>query len=291
MDLLTPQREFVSRLLVDAEAEAAAGRFDHALVLLRWASRISPEPLVPLVLLSHHRIRGSRRPHSPTPANDAAPPGVDASGDKDRDVFGFPRPRFPTRPPALDDQAFVPAPTRTPLVRRPTHVDGTGTNVRRRDVAVIVTLAVAIAAASVALGSESFKRRAAGDQNDLAGEQLAAGRPDLALATTGALPQRLPETHLLRAEAYMRLADSAAAAASLDSAAAHPRATLAELRGAAQGLLMLNRAGAAADAYTRALAAGLPRGEWAAVAEMLDRAGRADQARRLRDLAGADVRQ
>lgn len=290
MESLTPQREFISRLLADAEAEAAAGRAAHALILLRWASRISPEPLVPLVLLTHHRIRGSLRAPRAGPAGETGSPPPEFGAAENPDVFGFPRPRFPTRAPALDEVAFIPAPARPHLVG-PTRLDegGGGAPVRMPRLGLVLVLAGGLAAATMALIPGSFTRGGAGDQHDLAGEQLRAGRPDLALATTGSLPQRLPRTHLIRAEAYLLLGDSAAAAASLDSAASHPGATVGQLRAAAQSLSMLDRRDAAADAATRALAAGLPRAEWTTVAEMLDRAGRRDQAQRLRQLTAQKV--
>lgn len=284
----------VERLVSDAETQAAAGRVREALVLLRWASRISPDGVLPVVLLAFHRLRAARPrdaavPNVPPPPRCArvdVNPGADG---RPSDALGFPVPRFPTARPVIDAEGFVPAP-RALAIRRVAAAEPTfrPTPVPRR-AALAPVLLVAAAAAALVLAPQgemlmarfrSFKGPA-----EPGAVALSSGDPGRALSETAAVGRTAPVL-LLRGRAFLALGDTAAALASLDSAAANAEASADEARRAAELLGQLpGGEDSAADAYLRAFEAGLGREHWDAAAEALERAGRSQQARRLRDLS------
>jgi hypothetical protein len=208
------------------------------------------------------------------------------------DPLGFPVPRFPTRAPSVDPTAFVPRlttavqprestqrtlaepPARPP---RPSHWRRSG----------ILALAAVVAVLALAPGTrrrvEGLIARA-GDPTAAADAALRDGDPARALAVSAGLPE--PQAHLLviRGRAFLALGDTSAALTAIRSAAAHPLASAPELRDAGELLEGMGQLDAAADAYLRSFSAGLPPAEWADVARALERAGRHDQASRLRGM-------
>lgn len=285
----------VLRLVSDAEARAAAGGVREALVLLRWASRICPDAVLPVVLLAYHRVRATRpgtagTPHPPV--GGVPPHGLEVEVARDdggrlrSDALGFPVPRFPTAPPSID-AAYVPAPRGLAVQRAgPTMTASRPTPATKRTMLAPVLLA---AAAAVFLAPQAgpvlSRLRSHAGLEEPGAVAMRSGEPRRALAETKA-PARTPTVLLVRGRAFLALGDSAAALACLDSAAAHPQASAEDGRQAAE-LLGGVRGGeqAAADAYLLALEAGLAREHWEVAADALERAGRQQQARRLRGLA------
>lgn len=286
----------VLRLVSDAEARAAAGGVREALVLLRWASRICPDAVLPVVLLAYHRVRATHlgATAAPHPPVGGMPPYVrreveaarDDGGRVRSDALGFPVPRFPTAPPSIDAGFFVPAPRRLAVHRAgPTETASRATPAARRTMLAPVLLA---AAAAVFLAPQAgpvlSRLRSHAGLEEPGAMAMRSGEPRRALAETTA-PARTPRVLLVRGRAFLALGDSADALACLDSAAAHPQASAEDGRQAAE-LLGGVPGGeqAAADAYLLALEAGLTREHWGAAADALERAGRPQQARRLRTL-------
>lgn len=286
----------VERLVSDAETQAAAGRVREALVLLRWASRISPDGVLPVVLLAFHRLRAAGLrpaavPH--IPALGAPPPGAPADASPGgrgvpSDALGFPVPRFPTAPPAIDADGFVPAPRRVAVRRFPSAEQTLPpTPAPRRSVLAPVMAVAAAAALVLAPQAEALmaRFRSYAGPAEPGAVALSRGDPGRALSETAAVG-RTAAVHLLRGGAFLALGDTAAALASLDSVAANPRASADEARQAAELLGRLSGGEeSAADAYLRAFEAGLGREHWGAAAEALERAGRSQQAGRMRDLS------
>lgn len=287
----------VLRLVSDAETRAAAGGVREALVLLRWASRISPDAVLPVVLLAYHRVRATRlgTAAAPHPRVSHGPPhgardvevAPDIGGRVRSDALGFPMPRFPTVPPAIDSGSFVPAPRGLAVHRAgPTETASRATPAARRTMLAPVLLA---AAAAVLLAPQAgpllSRLRSHAGLAEPGAVAMRSGEPRRALAETTA-PARTPTVLLVRGRAFLALGNSAAALACLDSAAAHPQASAEDGRQAAE-LLSGVPGGeqAAADAYLLALEAGLAREHWGAAADALERAGRPQQARRLRGLS------
>lgn len=286
----------VLRLVSDAEARAAAGGVREALVLLRWASRICPEAVLPVVLLAYHRVRATRLGTPAPPPVGGMPthagrevqivPEID--GRVRSDALGFPMPRFPTAPPAIDAGSFVPAPRGLPVHRaHPAETSSRTTPVRRRTTLAPVLLAAAAAAVLLAPQAGPLLGRLRSDAGlaEPGAMAMRSGEPRRALAET-TTPVRTPKVLLVRGRAFLALGDSASALACLDSAAAHPLASADDARRAAE-LLGLIPGGeqAAADAYLRAFEAGLAWEHWGAASDALERAGRRQQARRLRALS------
>ena len=283
----------VERLVSDAETQAAAGRVREALVLLRWASRISPDGVLPVVLLAFHRLRAARPRAAAVPNIPAPPRGarMDVNPGAEglpSDALGFPVPRFPTARPVIDADGFVPAPLGVAIRRvAPAEPAFRPTPAPRRAALAPVLLVAAAAALVLAPQGEMLMARFRSFKGpaEPGAVALKSGDPGRALSETAAVG-RTPPVLLLRGGAFLALGDTAAALASLDSAAANPEASADEARQAAELLGRLpGGEDSAADAYLRAFEAGLAREHWGAAAEALERAGRSQQARRLRDLS------
>lgn len=284
----------VLRLVSDAEARAAAGGVREALVLLRWASRICPDAVLPVVLLAYHRVRATRlaTAATPPPVGGVPPHGRevevarDIAGRVRSDALGFPVPRFPTAPPAIDPGLFVPAPRGLAVHRAgPTETASRATPRARRTMLAPVLLAAAAVLLAPQAGPLLSRLRSDAGLAEPGAVTLRSGEPRRALAETMA-SARTPTVLLVRGRAFLALGDSAAALACLDSAVAHPQASAEDGRQAAE-LLGGVPGGeqAAADAYLLAFEAGLGREHWGAAADALERAGRPQQARRLRALS------
>lgn len=291
----------VPRLLVDAERHAAERRVREAYVLLRWASRITPSAAIPALLLAYHRIRAARPREGaapPEPARDVVspvpPPPHCLSESTERvehDALGFPVPRFPTRAPELDNGAFIPAPrvgespSRDQSPAASSHPRPT-----RRAKGGAVAVLVLVALTAVALSPRTVRQLGGHFSNERtvaarAEEALRAGEAARALALTGDTADPTPEVLLIRARALLALEDAAAAAATLRAASAHRLASGSQAGEAARLLAAIpGHEHDAAEAYLRALATGLPRERWPAAADALQRAGRRNEALRLRDL-------
>lgn len=283
----------VERLVSDAETQAAAGRVREALVLLRWASRISPDGVLPVVLLAFHRLRAARPRAAAVPTIPASPRGarLDVNPGSDglpSDALGFPVPRFPTARPVIDADGFVPAPLGVAIRRvAPAEPTFRPTPAPRRAALAPVLLVAAAAALVLAPQGEMLMARFRSFKGpaEPGAVALSSGDPGRALSETAAVGRTAPVL-LLRGGAFLALGDTAAALASLDSAAANPAASADEARQAAELLGRLpGGEHSAADAYLRAFEAGLAREHWGAAAEALERAGRSQQAGRMRDLS------
>ncbi len=286
----------VLRLVSDAEARAAAGGVREALVLLRWASRICPDAVLPVVLLAYHRVRATRLGTAATPQTPVGgmPPHVrreadahDIGGRVRSDALGFPVPRFPTAPPSIDAGSFVPAPRGLAVHRAgPTETASCAAPAARRTMLAPVLLAAAAAVLLAPQAGPLLSRvRSHAGLAEPGAVAMRSGEPRRALAETTA-PARTPMVLLVRGRAFLALGDSAAALACLDSAAAHPQASAEDGRQAAELLGGVSGGQqAAADAYLHAIEAGLAREHWGAAADALERAGRPQQARRLRALS------
>jgi hypothetical protein len=286
------------RLLADAERHAADGRVREAFVLLRWASRVAPPASLPVVLLAYHRVRAARKQVGGAAVGKLAAealrlsPRPAAGAGVASDALGFPVPRFPTRAPELDPEAFVPAPR---IVEPPSRTRSPAPAVRphsgratRRQAAAVLLLAAVLA--MLCFAPETARKvgvRLTGEKEvEVAAEAaLRAGEPARALAITDEVSDPPPEVILIRARSLLALGDTSDGAAALSAVAAHPLASAMERSEAARLLGMIPESqDAAADAYLRAFSAGLPLEEWRAVAESLERAGRPEQARRVREL-------
>jgi hypothetical protein len=117
-------------------------------------------------------------------------------------------------------------------------------------------------------------------------EALRAGEPARALSITGEVGDPGTDVLLVRARAFLALGDTSAGAATLLAAAAHPRASGSQAGEAARLLAEIpGRENAAADAYLHAFAEGLPPEQWPMAAAALERAGRWEHARRLREIS------
>ncbi len=273
----------LDRLLQDAEARAVRRESREAFLLLRWAATIASRSMMPRVLLAFHRIRALHvmSDHS------ASAPSAQAHVESDR--LGFPVPRFAIRPPELDRTAFVPAPRFTPGVRIDPGGEATiDPRPRSRGVgriAVVLSTAAVAATAAVALGVRPAGGR--GAATEAAAAALRLGNPREAVAILDRLPEPNAGALLVRGQALLALADTQAAVLSLKKAVVHPAATSEEVISGARELARLRCcAAAAADAYIRAFERGVASDHVPEIAEHLERAGRSEQARRIRDLAG-----
>jgi hypothetical protein len=300
----TAEPGLVKRLLADAEGKAAEGRIREGFVLLRWASRLAPLHVVPVVLLTYHRLRTAGQGRVPEaeerviPERGASALGsrVPLAGGVAADALGFPVPRFPTRAPDLDRTAFVPAPRHAEEVRpapaRSLHA--APAHGRRPAVGWLApALAVTVIAAAAGLvrcptGTRhlpEWMQGLRGDPADAADAALRAGDPARALALTQDVADPGPRLLLIRGRAALALGDTAGGCAAVQSAAAHP---LVDARGAWEAAELLagfpGRETAAAEAYLRAFSLGLPPEKWEAVARALDRDDRKQQAARVRGL-------
>lgn len=265
----------VLRLIADAEARATAGAEAEALSLLRWASRVCTDALLPAVLLAYHRVRAMR---SQPRAGAAAQVNVPAAAPAE--MLGFPMPRFPTVPPTIDATSFVTGPRNAaPAVRRP---------VRTRAVAGEQAVRVGrdlrwVVVATAALG---FAFATVVGQAGRISEMLAdagGGGADAVSATPATA--RPPGDMVARGRTLLASGDTAGALAVLDSAANAADADAEELRETARQLATIQGGeGLAADAYMKAVEAGMPSEYWGEAADALARAGRVAQADRLRAL-------
>lgn len=278
------------RLLADADAHASAGRVREATVLLRWASRVAAPEFRTLVLLAWRHVDSVRRDTGGAAAGRPASPEHRPDADIERGRIGLPIPRFPTRRPELDVGAFVPAPRHAeqqPLAPPPAAAPAYRGARRRRWVAAVV-LASSMAALAVAPHRAVWSGRLSGAARaeEEAAAALRAGDPARAAAIAQSVADPPPALILIRGRALLVLGDTSAGAAALAAAASHPLAGP-ETAGAAAHILgsLPGRDQVAADAYLAAVAAGLPREDWPVAAEVLQRAGRPGQARRLREMA------
>lgn len=284
----------VTRLLADAERHAAEGQGRTALLLLAWGSRVAARSRGPDVLLSYHRVRAAllaaevSATRGGTPSVPASPPDVHEQGAG----LGFPAPRFPAHPPELDRGAFIPPAPRhaaVPVGAAPGPPIGA---TRRRRVGGRAMLGFALLTCTVmaAPGLRAILRvRVGADQaaeiTKQAERALAAGNPRAALAVAERAGAPQPDLLLVRGRALAAIGDTSAAAAELRRISLHPVATAAEALAAAQMLASWpGQTNAAADAYVRAFAAGLPESEWPEVMEALRRAGRGREADRVAGL-------
>lgn len=265
-----------ARLIHDAEARAAAGEEGQALLLLRWASRICADAFLPTVLLAYHRVRALRQhPDGGTvPAIPAEPGVAPAHG------LGFPMPRFPTVPPMLDETAFVPAPVPR-IPPRPAvasnAADGHPAPARavrspsRYPSAAIVGMAALAIAVLVPL-----RERIGTSLPGIRG----GGVPSVSLNDSGDA-----RVLLTQGRALLLRGDTAAALSRFDSAANAADAGALKWREVAEQVTGIPGAeGLAAETYLRAFEGGMPHEHWPAAADALQRAGRAQQADRLRAL-------
>lgn len=279
-----PPQPLVSRLVADAESSAGSGRYREALVLLRWASRICADEVLPTVLLAYHRVRAARPPEAGwRRGSEAAADGVHPQDGERRavhsDQLGFPVPRFPTGPLTIDTGGFVPAP-RGGAVRGPAR-GASPAPVRQQRRSGVLPLAV-VAAGLLAVGWSGIGRPAGGWGGLLQHTPFGSHNGD---PSTGA-GATTPAVLLARGTALLAAGDTGAAVVTLDSASAHAAASYQDARQAAELLGRLpGEETRAAEAYLRAFEAGLPREEWDAVAAALERAGRLQQAERLRSLS------
>jgi hypothetical protein len=292
----TPEPELHARLLGDAEVLAKRGRRREALVLLRWVGRVAPPEAMPLVLLTYQRLRvdvPATRP-APTRTALARERSEDTAGMAGvaADRLGFPVPRFPTRAPSVDPTAFVPRPPATvhprespqwapaePPARPPRR-----SNPRRWG---ILALAAIVAVVALAPGTRRQVEAVIARADDPTGAAEAAlrdGDPARALAVSDGSAEPRARLLVIRGRAFLALGDTSAALTAIRAAAAHPLASAPDLRDAGELLESVGQLKAAADAYLRSFSAGLPPEEWPEVVRALERAGRHDQASRLRGM-------
>lgn len=282
---------FVRRVLCDAETAAQEGEAERAYGLLGLALDLADPDLAPVVLLAAQTVREcvSRAP-LPAPARPA--PVADPLPPPELGPLGYPTPRFPTAPPPLD-RSFVPA-RDVPLhsvapLHRPT-VDvpdprrrGVGAVHLASIVGILVLVGVVAFAREAPLGMRFGEGRLG-----RAEAALRAGEPERALATLEALERRGGpggRIDVLRGRALLLGGDTTGAvaaltrAATLDAGGGGTAWEAAELLAALPG-----RSREAADAYLLAFAAGVSRDRWEGVAVAQERAGRPEQARRVREL-------
>lgn len=281
----------VRRILSDAEKAAQEGEAERAYGLLGLALDLADPALVPVVLLAAQTVRECV-PHAPLPAPARPALVPDAAPAPTLGPLGYPTPRFPTAPPPLD-RSFIPAqevPLRSvvPLHRSP--VDVPDPRKRRRGtvrlVAMLGVLAM-VGAGAMALEAPLGIRFGEGRLGRVEAA-LRAGDPERALATLEALEQRGGpggRIDLLRGRVLLVGGDTTGAVAALSRAATLDAAGGGMAWEAAELLAALpGRTREAADAYLLAFTAGVSRDRWEGVAAAQDRAGRADQARRVREL-------
>ena len=296
MKVQTPEPELHARLLADAEVLAKRGRRREALVLLRWAGRVAPPEAMPLVLLTYQRLRADVPATRPAPTRTALArePSGDTAGivGMAADPLGFPVPRFPTRAPSVDPTAFVPRPPAMVLPRESTQwapaeppaPPPRRPNSRRWG---ILALAATVAVVALAPGArrqvEAVVARAK-DPTGAAETALRDGDPARALAASAGSTEPRARLLVIRGRAFLALGDTSAALTAIRAAAAHPLASAPDLRDAGGLLERVGQLDAAADAYLRSFSAGLPSDEWPEVVRALERAGRHDQASRLRGM-------
>lgn len=284
------------RLLADAERFARHGRRGEAFVLLRWASRVVAREAMPLVLLSYQRVRveasEAELRRSPQLAEEGAPVATRQlrGAGIAPDAVGLPVPRFPTRTPSVDSTAFVPVGERVQManVDHPTVPVPRRRGRRSARAALVVGLAALGAGAALRVERlrplTSWLPVAPGVDTIAAGEAaLAHGDPRRALVLTSGASDPSARLRLVRARAFLAIGDTVAAAAELNGAATGP-ATPEDRRRAGEALGRMGHLDAAADAYLRALEAGLPPERWHEAGEALERAGRREQAGRLRSM-------
>lgn len=211
------------------------------------------------------------------------PLGVGLPGD----ALGFPVPRFPTARPMLDADGFVASP-RTVATRRVVSVDAGVRSLAmvRRSALAPVLLFAAAAALVLAPQWEVLTARLRPSH------QLAEPAPPLSDAG-------IPAARFRKRRMWggPRPCFLCAARRSSPSAIARPRSPLwtrprstrpqaDEARQAAETLARLpGGEDSAANAYLRAFKAGMAKEHWGAAAAALERAGRAEQARRRRALS------
>lgn len=274
----------LDRLLLDAEARALRREPREALLLLRWAATIASRAVMPRVLLAFHRVRALH------PMSDPSARVPSSESPVETDHLGFPVPRFAIRPPDLDRTAFVPAPRFAPGMRIET--DGESAihpRLRPRGrprFSVLVGVAGLVAAAgAVLMGVRPTS--GGGAATEAAAAALRTGNPREAVALLDRLPDPDAPALIVRGRALLALADTPAAALSLQKAVEHPRATADDVISSARELARLPCCAAmAADAYMVAFVRGAPSDQVPEIAQQLERAGRADQAKRIRDLGG-----
>jgi hypothetical protein len=266
----------LERLLADAEAAAVRLESRQALVLLRWAATIAPRSTMPRVLLAFHRVRGV----SATSAEDV-PARVELV---ESDRLGFPVPRFASRAPDLDLTAFVPSPRFAPeTIAAGGHARSAPearSGVRSRKLALL-TGAAGLVALLILVQQESA--------TDAAAQALRLGRPKEALVILGEIPEPDPTALVVRGRAHLAIADTQSAVASFRQSLRHPAATGEEVLAAARELANLPCCGGpAADAFILAVERGVASARYPEIADALDRAGRSEQARRVRELGGSN---
>lgn len=283
--------DLLVRLLCDAEALAKNGRQGDAYLLLRWASRIAPPEGLPVVLLAYQRIRleGSVSGHAGVPIDggEAERRPIRGAGIAS-DPLGFPVPRFPTRVPSVDASSFVPA---TPVDVTPAKASaGESRPGGRTRISSGLILCIGLLAVAGALSPGTVRRLVeahplarSADPSEAAEAALRSGDPRRALSL-GSVPEPSARLRLIRGQALLAIGDSAAAESELVRAAADARADDQVCIAAGEILGRMGRVEAAADAYLRAFSAGLQPERWPDVVAALERAGRRDQAGRLRDL-------
>jgi hypothetical protein len=273
----------LDRLLVDAEARAVRREPREALLLLRWAATIASRAMMPRVLLAFHRVRAL---HAMSDHSASVPP---ARSHVESDRLGFPVPRFAIRPPELDRTAFVPAPRFTSGMR--IDADGeAGVHPHPRApgggrLVVLLSLVVVATTGAVLLGVRPWG--GGGATTEAAAAALRLGNPREAVSILDRFPEPDTRALLVRGQALLALADTPAAALSLQKAVGHPGATAEDVISGARMLARLPCCAAmAADAYIVAFERGIPSERVPEIAQQLERAGRSDQARRIRDLGG-----
>jgi hypothetical protein len=93
---------------------------------------------------------------------------------------------------------------------------------------------------------------------------------------------------VVRGRAHLALADTQSAVAAFRQSLTHAAATGDDVLASARELASLSCCGgAAADAYILAVERGVAGDRYAEIADALDRAGRPEQARRVRELSGS----
>jgi hypothetical protein len=273
----------LDRLLVDAQTRAARSEWREALLLLRWAATIASRTVMPRVLLAFHRVRALHVPGNRHHGGTLAIEPVES------DRLGFPVPRFASRPPELDRHAFVPSPRFTPGTQPGAH-PGPVADARPRPRigirAAVVALMVGSGAAWVLTVDPAQGGAAAA--TEAAAAALRVGKPRDALALLDRLPNPNAHALVVRGRALLAVADTQAAALSFRKSAEHPGASAEDVLAAARELARLPCcAFTAADAYVLAFERGIPSDEYLEIAQHLDRAGRYDQAKRIRELGAA----
>jgi len=272
----------LDRLLVDAETRAARREPREALLLLRWAATIASRTMMPRVLLAFHRVRALHVP------GDRRRRGTLALEPVESDRLGFPVPRFASRPPELDRNSFVPAPRFTPGAQLGAHGDAVADARPRPRISIraaVLTLLVGAGAAAVLTVRPA--QGGAGAATEAAAAAVRVGNPREALAILDRLPDPNPHALVVRGRAHLALADTQAAVLSFQKSAEQRGATAEDVLAAARELAQLPCcASTAADAYVLAFERGIPSDRYAEIAQHLDRAGRLDQARRIRELGG-----